>query len=48
MHMYATSIVGKMHKIHFIRKKENTFVCVKDLGIIENKQFQTTFYEVLI
>lgn len=25
MHMYTTSIVAKMHKIQFIRKKENIF-----------------------
>lgn len=39
MHMYTTSIVAKMHKIQFIRKKENIFVAEKDSGISENKQF---------
>lgn len=39
MHMYTTSIVAKMHKIQFIRKKENIFAPEKDSSISENKQF---------
>lgn len=39
--MYTTSIVAKMHKIQFIRKKENIFDPEKDSGISENKQFLT-------
>lgn len=39
MHMYTTSIVAKMHKIQFIRKKENISVPEKDSGISENKHF---------
>lgn len=46
MHMYTTSIVAKMHKIQFIRKKENIFACEKDGGISENKQFLTAADEV--
>lgn len=46
MHMYTTSIVAKMHKIQFIRKKENIFACEKDDGISENKQFLTAADEV--
>lgn len=45
MHMY-TSIVAKMHKIQFIRKKENIFACEKDGGISENQQFLTAADEV--
>lgn len=44
--MYTTSIVAKMHKIQFIRKKENIFACEKDGGISENKQFLTAADEV--
>lgn len=46
MHMYTTSIVAKMHKIQFIRKKENIFACEKDGGISENQQFLTAADEV--
>lgn len=48
MHMYTTSIVAKMHKIQFIRKKENIFACEKDGGISENKQFLTAADEVFL
>lgn len=42
MHMYTTSIVAKMHKIQFIRRKGKTFSLVKKAsGISENKQFLT-------
>lgn len=44
--MYTTSIVAKMHKIQFIRKKENIFACEKDGGISENQQFLTAADEV--
>ncbi len=37
MHMYTTSIVAKMHKIQFIRKKGNIFTPEKDSGASENK-----------
>lgn len=46
MHMYTTSIVAKMHKIQFIRKKENIFACEKDGGISENQHFLTAADEV--
>lgn len=48
MHMYTTSIVAKMHKIQFIRKKENIFACEKDGSISENKQFLTAADEVFL
>lgn len=43
--MYTTSIVAKMHKIQFIRKKENIFAPEKDSGISESKQFLTVVDE---
>lgn len=46
--MYTTSIVAKMHKIQFIRKKENIFACEKDGSISENKQFLTAADEVFL
>lgn len=48
MHMYTTVIVAKMHKIQFIRKKENIFPREKDSGISENKQFLTVVDEVFL
>lgn len=47
MHMYTTSIVAKMHKIQFIRKKENIFAPEKDSGTSEGKQFLTVVDEML-
>lgn len=48
MHMYTTSIVAKMHKIQFIRKKENIFAPEKDSGISESKQFLTAVVEMFL
>lgn len=39
MHMYTTSIVAKMHKIQFIRKKENIFTLEEDSSMSDNKPF---------
>ena len=44
MHMYTTSIVAKMHKIQFIRKKENIFAPERDSGISESKHFLTEMF----
>lgn len=46
--MYTTSIVAKMHKIQFIRKKENIFAPEKDSGISENKHFLTVVGEMFL
>lgn len=46
--MYTTSIVAKMHKIQFIRKKENIFAPEKESGINENKQFLTVVDKMLL
>lgn len=46
MHMYTAGIVAKMHKIQFIRKKENISSPEKDSGISENKHFLTVVDEM--
>lgn len=41
MHMYAMSAVAKMHKIQFIRRKENIFTLEEDASISDSKTFFT-------